>query len=142
MYPGTLTLLPDDRVLCTWDNTYVKYPQQGRPLLYTISDSRGESWGDEQQLIYAPADPPDAELDENQHLGTLRHSILVQDDGRWLLPLTVGGPRGSPTPRGEGGTRSLCEWYGLGYPGVQICKRHGIAAIWVAFLSRCQRYRC
>jgi hypothetical protein len=34
----------------------------------------------------------------------LRHSILVQDDGRWLLPLTVAGNRTlargerSPTP--------------------------------------------
>ena len=120
VYPGTLTLLPDDRVLCTWDNTYAKYPQQGRPLLYTISDSRGESWGEEQQLIFDPADPPDAALDEVQHLGTLRHSILVQDDGRWLLPLTVGGPRGSPSPGEVVGTRSLCEWYGVGYPGVQI----------------------
>ena len=55
----------------------------------------------------------------NQHLGTLRHSILVEEDGRWLLPLTVGGPRGSPTGK-EVGTRSLCEWYGRKYPGVQL----------------------
>ena len=118
VYPGTLTALPDDRVLCTWDYTYGKYPDQGRPLLYTISEDQGQTWG-AQQLIFDPADPPNAKLDVNQHLGTLRHSILVEDDGRWLLPLTVGGPRGSPT--GEGvGTRSLCEWYGLEYPGVQI----------------------
>lgn len=118
VYPGTLTTLPDDRVLCTWDYTYAKYPQQGRPLLYTLSATAGQTWG-AQQLIFDPADPPDADLDLNQHLGTLRHSILVEDDGRWLLPLTVGGPRGSPTGA-EIGTRSLCEWQGLEYPGVQL----------------------
>jgi hypothetical protein len=79
---------------------------------------QGRTWGP-QQLIFDPADPPDASLATNQHLGTLRHSILVEDDGRWLLPLTVGGPRGSPTAKGVG-TRSLCEWYQLDYPGVQV----------------------
>ena len=46
-------------------------------------------------------------MNVNQHLGTLRHSLLVQPDGRWLLPLTVAGNRS--LSRGD-----------LEYPGVQI----------------------
>lgn len=106
VYPGTLTLLSGDRVLCTWDYYVSNNVEQGRALLYTISEDAGATWG-EQHLIFDPSDPPDAELQENQHLGTLRHSILPQDDGRWLLPLTVAG------------NRSLSAG-AAGYPGVQL----------------------
>ena len=58
-------------------------------------------------MIFDPDDPPDGTLNENQHLGTLRHSILVQADGRWLLPLAVAGNRS--LSRGQ-----------LEYPGVQL----------------------
>ena len=55
--------------------------EQGRALMYITSDDQGQSWS-ENTLICDPDDPPDGNLNENQHLGTLRHSILVQDDGR------------------------------------------------------------
>ena len=74
--------------------------------MYITSDDQGQSWS-ENTLICDPDDPPDGNLNENQHLGTLRHSILVQDDGRWMLPLTVAGNRS--LGRGE-----------LNYPGVQL----------------------
>jgi hypothetical protein len=44
-YPGTLTALPAGRVLCTWDYTYEQYPQQGRPLLYTLSEDQVRTMG-------------------------------------------------------------------------------------------------
>ena len=106
VYPGTLTMLPGDRILCTWDYYQSNNVPQGRALMYTIGEDQGASWG-ESRLIFDPNDPPDASLDENQHLGTLRHSILLHDDGRWMLPLTVAG------------NRSLARG-ALGYPGVQL----------------------
>lgn len=106
VYPGTLTVLPGDRILCTWDYYQSNNVSQGRALMYTISEDQGVSWGDS-HLIFDPDDPPDGSLDENQHLGTLRHSILVHNDGRWLLPLTVAGNR--TLARGN-----------RGYPGVQL----------------------
>jgi hypothetical protein len=87
VYPGTLTMLPGDRILCTWDYYQAGNVPQGRALMYTISDDGGISWS-ENHLIFDPDTPPDPSIDVNQHLGTLRHSILPLEDGRWLLPLT------------------------------------------------------
>lgn len=80
-------MLPGDRILCTWDYYQAGNVAQGRGLMYTISADRGISWS-ENHLIFDPASPPDPKHDVNQHLGTLRHSILPLEDGRWLLPLT------------------------------------------------------
>jgi hypothetical protein len=109
IYPGTLTLLPGDRLLLTWDY-YQSNGLQGRALLYATSDDQGVSWG-AQQTIFDPNHPPDPAIDENRQLGTLRHSILPVDRGRWLLPLTV-----KPTLDVHAGPGSK----GGKYPGVQL----------------------
>jgi hypothetical protein len=80
-------MLSGDRILCTWDYYQAGNVPQGRALMYTISADAGISWSDN-RLIFDPDTPPDPSIDMNQHLGTLRHSILPLDDGRWLLPLT------------------------------------------------------
>jgi predicted amidohydrolase len=91
-YPGTCTALPDGRVLITWDYRTYGHGYHGtdieRALLYAISETDGESWGD-QNLIYDPTDPPSTSVDDVQHLGWVRHIVLPWDGGqRWLLPLT------------------------------------------------------
>ena len=86
VYPGTADVLPDDRVLVTWnyiadDKAKVGYYE--RALLYSISTDQGQTWS-EQGLI-GPVD--------GKHMGAVRHNVLSWSDGRWLLPLRVGPPR-------------------------------------------------
>jgi len=86
VYPGTADLLPDGRILVTWnfiadDGGKPRYYE--RALLYTLSDDDGQTWS-EQQLI-GPID--------GKHLGAVRHQVLTWKDGRWLLPLRAGTPR-------------------------------------------------
>jgi hypothetical protein len=90
VYPGTLSTLPDGRLLATWQyaplGDKARYKENGA-LCYCTSDTGGETWG-EQCVIFDPADPPDPSLDDAQrHLGALRHGVLPWPDGRWLLPL-------------------------------------------------------
>lgn len=87
IYPGTLTALPDGTVLVTWqyralgDNDYTE-----GALCFAVSETHGCTWG-RMQTIVDPANPPDVSSNEPRHLGAMRHSMLVLDDGRWLLPL-------------------------------------------------------
>lgn len=86
VYPGTADVLPDDRVLVTWnfiadDKAIDGYYE--RALLYTISSDRGRTWS-EQRLI-GPID--------GRHLGAVRHNVAAWTEGRWLLPLRTGPPR-------------------------------------------------
>jgi len=86
VYPGTVDVLPDDRVLVTWNYIADDKAKDGyyeRALLYTISSDQGKTWS-EQGLI-GPVD--------GKHLGAVRHNVLPWSDGRWLLPLRVGPPR-------------------------------------------------
>ena len=86
VYPGTADVLPDDRVLVTWNyiaDDKVKDGYYERALLYTISADQGQTWS-EQGLI-GPVD--------GKHLGAVRHNVLPWSNGRWLLPLRVGPPR-------------------------------------------------
>jgi len=86
VYPGTADVLPDGRVLVTWNYIADDKATDGyyeRALLYTISRDKGRTWT-EQRLI-GPID--------GKHLGAVRHNVLPWEDGRWLLPLRVGLPR-------------------------------------------------
>lgn len=85
VYPGTADVLPDGRVLVTWNYIADDKATDGyyeRALLYTISEDQGRTWSD-QQLI-GPVD--------EKHLGAVRHNVLPWGDD-WLLPLRVGPPR-------------------------------------------------
>lgn len=86
VYPGTCDVLPDDRILVTWNYIADDKARDGyyeRALLYTISSDQGQTWS-EQKLIGPVA---------GEHLGAVRHNVLPWPDGRWLLPLRVGPPR-------------------------------------------------
>ncbi|MBP88993.1 MAG: hypothetical protein CMJ64_20150 [Planctomycetaceae bacterium] len=86
VYPGTADVLPDDRVLVTWNYIADDKAEDGyyeRALLYTISSDQGRTW-DKQKLI-GPVD--------GKHLGAVRHNVLPWTQGSWLLPLRVGAPR-------------------------------------------------
>lgn len=86
VYPGTVDVLPDDRVLVTWNYIADDKANDGyyeRALLYTTSADQGRTWTD-QQLI-GPSD--------GKHLGAVRHNVLPWKDDHWLLPLRVGPPR-------------------------------------------------
>ena len=86
VYPGTADVLPDDRVLVTWNYIADDKAKDGyyeRALLYSISSDHGRTWS-EQGLI-GPV--------EGKHLGAVRHNMLPWSEGRWLLPLRAGPPR-------------------------------------------------
>ena len=86
VYPGTADVLPDDRIVVTWNYIADDKAKDGyyeRALLYTISNDQGQSWS-EQKLI-GPID--------GEHLGAVRHNVLPWTEGRWLLPLRTGPPR-------------------------------------------------
>lgn len=86
VYPGTADVLPDGRVLVTWNYIADDKAKDGyyeRALLYSISADQGRTWS-EQGLI-GPVD--------GKHLGAVRHNVLPWSDGRWLLPLRAGPPR-------------------------------------------------
>ncbi len=86
VYPGTADVLPDDRVLVTWNYIADDKAKDGyyeRALLYSISADQGRTWS-EQGLI-GPV--------EGKHLGAVRHNVLPWSDGRWLLPLRGAPPR-------------------------------------------------
>ncbi|MDA1017501.1 MAG: sialidase family protein [Planctomycetota bacterium] len=86
VYPGTADVLPDGRILVTWNYIAGDKAKDGyyeRALLYTISSDKGRTWS-EQRLI-GPVD--------GKHLGAVRHNVLPWTEGRWLLPLRVGPPR-------------------------------------------------
>ena len=86
VYPGTVDVLPDGRVLVTWNYIADDKATDGyyeRALLYSLSSDEGQTWS-EQGLI-GPVD--------GKHLGAVRHNVLPWPDGRWLLPLRVGPPR-------------------------------------------------
>jgi hypothetical protein len=94
VYPGTADVLPDDRVLVTWNYIADDKAKDGyyeRALLYTVSADQGRTWS-EQGLI-GPVD--------GKHLGAVRHNVLPMSDGRWLLPLRVGPPRLYDPANGE-----------------------------------------
>ena len=86
VYPGTADVLPDDRVLVTWNYIADDKAKDGyyeRALLTTLSADQGRTWT-EQGLI-GPV--------EGKHLGAVRHNVLAMADGRWLLPLRGLSPR-------------------------------------------------
>ena len=86
VYPGTADVLPDDRVVVTWNYIADEKAKDGyyeRALLYSISTDQGQTWS-EQGLI-GPVD--------GKHLGAVRHNVLPWNDDQWLLPLRVGPPR-------------------------------------------------
>lgn len=86
VYPGTADVLPDDRIVVTWNYIADDKAKDGyyeRALLYTISNDQGQSWS-EQKLI-GPID--------GKHLGAVRHNVLSWTESRWLLPLRTGPPR-------------------------------------------------
>lgn len=86
VYPGTADMLPDGRLIVTWNyiaDDKAKDRYYERALLYTLSSDQGRTWS-EQQLI-GPVD--------GKHLGAVRHNVLPWSEGRWLLPLRAGPPR-------------------------------------------------
>jgi hypothetical protein len=86
VYPGTVDMLSNDRVLVSWNYIADDKADDGyyeRALLYTVSSDLGRTWS-EQKLI-GPVD--------GTHLGAIRHNVLPWTEGRWLLPLRVGPPR-------------------------------------------------
>ncbi|MEK6238425.1 MAG: glycoside hydrolase, partial [Planctomycetales bacterium] len=86
VYPGTADMLPDGRVLVTWNYIADDKANDGyyeRALLYATSSDQGQTWTD--QRLIGPV--------EDKHLGAVRHNVLPWNDGRWLLPLRVGPPQ-------------------------------------------------
>ncbi|MDA1165367.1 MAG: sialidase family protein [Planctomycetota bacterium] len=86
VYPGTADVLPDGRIVVTWNYIADDKANDGyyeRALLYTTSKDQGRAWSS-QQLI-GPVD--------GRHLGAVRHNVLPWSNGKWLLPLRVGPPR-------------------------------------------------
>ena len=86
VYPGTADVLPDDRVLVTWNyiaDDKAKDDYYERALLYSISNDQGRTWSE--QALIGPVD--------GRHLGAVRHNVLPWSGGRWLLPLRGGPPR-------------------------------------------------
>ena len=86
VYPGTADVLPDDRIVVTWNYIADDKKADGyyeRALLYTLSADKGATWTE--QTLVPPVD--------GHHLGAVRHNVLPMADGRWLLPLRVGPPR-------------------------------------------------
>jgi hypothetical protein len=86
VYPGTADVLPDDRVLVTWNYIADEKKKDGyyeRALLYSLSTDQGQTWSE--QALIGPV--------EGKHLGAVRHNVLPWNDGQWLLPLRVGPPR-------------------------------------------------
>ena len=86
VYPGTADVLPDGRILVTWNYIADDKATDGyyqRALLYTLSSDQGRSWTE--QALIGPVD--------GNHLGAVRHNVLPWSEGRWLLPLRVGPPR-------------------------------------------------
>ena len=87
VYSGTLTTLPEDTLLLTWQYLAIgdDRPHDGA-LCYCESFDHGESWSDLTTII-DPDKPPDPTSAENNHLGAMRHGMLTMEDGRWLLSL-------------------------------------------------------
>lgn len=86
VYPGTADVLPDDRVVVTWNYIADDKANDGyyeRALLYTLSTDQGRTWSN--QGLIGPVD--------GKHLGAVRHNVLPWTECRWLLPLRVGPPR-------------------------------------------------
>lgn len=86
VYPGTADMLPDGRVLVTWNYIADDKATDGyyeRALLYTLSADQGLTWSD--QGLIGPVD--------GKHLGAVRHNVLPWAGDRWLLPLRNGPPR-------------------------------------------------
>ncbi|MFP6765318.1 MAG: sialidase family protein [Planctomycetaceae bacterium] len=86
VYPGTADVLPDDRILVTWNYIADDKAADGyyeRALLYSISTDQGLTWTG--QKLIGPIN--------GSHLGAVRHNVLPLDSGRWLLPLRTGPPR-------------------------------------------------
>jgi len=86
IYPGTADVLPDDRILVTWNYIADDKATDGyyeRALLYSLSSDQGRTWSD--QKLIGPVD--------SKHLGAVRHNVLPWSEGRWLLPLRTGPPR-------------------------------------------------
>lgn len=86
VYPGTADLLPDDRLLVTWNFIADDKSKDGyyeRALLYTLSEDQGRTWSE--QALIGPV--------EGKHLGAVRHNVLPWEGNRWLLPLRTGPPR-------------------------------------------------
>jgi len=94
IYPGTADVLPDDRVLVTWNYIADDKKTDGyyeRALLYSISADQGKTWSE--QALIGPVD--------GKHLGAVRHNVLPWSNGRRLLPLRVGPPRVFDPKTGE-----------------------------------------
>jgi Neuraminidase (sialidase) len=86
VYPGTADVLPDDRILVTWNYIADDKANDGyyeRALLYTISSDQGKTWS--KQALIGPID--------GKHMGAVRHNVLPWTEGQWLLPLRVGPPQ-------------------------------------------------
>lgn len=99
-YPGTLTTLPDGRLLLTWTYNGINLPpaQQAKAVapkgggvgaghpgggdhgafLYALSSDNGLSWSDATE-VSDPGGPQEG------FLGTSRHGVLPWPDGRWLI---------------------------------------------------------
>lgn len=99
-YPGTLTTLPDGRLLLTWTYNGINLPpvQQAKAVapkgggvgaghpgggdhgafLYALSSDNGQSWSDATE-VSDPGGP------QESFLGTSRHGVLPWSDGRWLI---------------------------------------------------------
>ena len=99
-YPGTLTTLPDGRLLLTWTYNGINLPpdQQAKAVapkgggvgaghpgggdhgafLYALSIDNGLSWSDATE-VSDPCGPQEG------FLGTSRHGVLPWPDGRWLI---------------------------------------------------------
>jgi len=86
VYPGTVDVLPGDKVVVTWNYIADDKAKDGyyeRALLYTTSTDQGRTWS--AQGLIGPVD--------GKHLGAVRHNVLAWGNGQWLLPLRGAAPR-------------------------------------------------
>lgn len=94
VYPGTVDVLPDNRILVTWNYIADDKANDGyyeRALLYSISSDEGLTWTG--QKLIGPV--------EGKHLGAVRHNVLPWADDCWLLPMRTGPPRLFDPKNGE-----------------------------------------
>ncbi len=77
IYPGSLTALPDGRVVHAWNTWYVNdAKKKSRFVQYAVSKDDGKTWGETMSL----AKNAKAE-------SIIRHPFAVMPDGRWLFSL-------------------------------------------------------
>jgi hypothetical protein len=101
LYPGSLTVLKDGRVVHAWNTWYPAEKDKSRFVQFAVSGDDGKMWGETRSLAKNPA----------AH-SVIRHPFLELSDTEWLMPLmdrtVVYNPTtGEERPFGDGRNHGL-----------------------------------